>query len=83
MEISLKQFYKWNPKIPFFFEKGETILIGHRGAPLLANENTLESFKCAFEANLQGVELDIQLSKDKKLFIGVSDDRRNGVAKGY
>ena len=69
MEMSFKQFYKWNPTIPFFFEKGKTILIGHRGAPFLANENTLESFKCAFEANLKGVELDIQLSKDKKLFI--------------
>ena len=69
MEKIFKKFYKWNPKIPLFFEKGKTILIGHRGAPLLAIENTLESFKCAFEANLKGVELDIQLSKDKKLFI--------------
>ena len=69
MKISFKQFYKWNPKMPSFFEEGKTILIGHRGAPFLENENTLESFKCAFEANLKGVELDIQLSKDKKLFI--------------
>ena len=64
-----KQFYKWKPKIASFFKEGETIIIGHRGAPFLAHENTLESFNQAFKANLKGVELDIQLSKDKNLVI--------------
>ena len=64
-----KQFYKWKPKIASFFKEGETIIIGHRGAPFLAHENTLESFNQAFKANLKGVELDIQLSKDENLVI--------------
>ena len=64
-----KQFYKWKPKIPPFFKKGETIIIGHRGAPSIAHENTLESFNKAFKANLKGVELDIQFTKDEKIII--------------
>ena len=64
-----KQFYKWEPKVSPLFKKGETIIIGHRGAPLIAHENTLESFNKAFKANLKGVELDIQLTKDEKIII--------------
>ncbi len=64
-----KQFYKWKPEVSPLFKKGETIIIGHRGAPLIAHENTLESFNKAFKANLKGVELDIQLTKDEKIII--------------
>ena len=31
--------------------------------------NTIESFKLAFEAGLQGVELDVQITQDKKLIV--------------
>ena len=60
---------KWNPIYPNFYHREEIILIGHRGAPALAKENTIESFKKAFEAGINGIELDIQLSKDGKLVV--------------
>jgi len=65
----LKKIIQWSPKTFPFFKKGETILIGHRGAPILAYENTIESFKKAFDTDLMGIELDLQLTKDKKLII--------------
>lgn len=34
-------------------------IIGHRGAPALAPENTLSSFTRAIEANVHGIELDV------------------------
>ena len=45
------------------------LIIGHRGAPSLARENTLESFQVALESNVDGIELDVQLSKDNKLVV--------------
>tara|TARA_B100000131_G_scaffold321556_1_gene372590 strand:- start:1967 stop:2656 length:690 start_codon:yes stop_codon:yes gene_type:complete len=44
-------------------------VIGHRGAPSLKHENTLDSFKIALEHNVDGIELDVQLSQDNKLVI--------------
>ena len=60
---------KWNPIRPSFYPLGELIIIGHRGAPVLALENTLESFIKAFEADVNGIELDVQLSKDGELVV--------------
>ncbi len=40
------------------------LLLGHRGAPYLATENTLLSFRLALEAGLDGVELDVVLTRD-------------------
>ena len=60
---------KWDPKRAHFYPRGETIKIGHRGAPTLARENTLESFEIAFQTGLKGIELDVQFSKDDKLVV--------------
>ncbi len=49
-------------EIPFFY-------YGHRGAPTIAPENTLLSFEKAIESNMNGIELDIQITKDNKLII--------------
>ena len=59
----------WKPKYPLFFSKGTLIKIGHRGAPLLAHENTLLSFKKAIETGMNGVELDVQYTSDKQLVV--------------
>jgi len=40
------------------------ILIGHRGAAGLAPENTLAAFRKALEFNVDGIEMDVQLSAD-------------------
>ena len=60
---------KWNPVRPDFYHSEEMIKIGHRGAPALAPENTIESFTKAFEAEITGVELDVQLSNDGELVV--------------
>jgi glycerophosphoryl diester phosphodiesterase len=40
------------------------LLLGHRGAPSLHAENTLESFRAAIACGADGVELDVQVSAD-------------------
>ena len=43
------------------------IVLGHRGAPSLAHENTIESFVLALKNCVDGLEFDIQQTKDYKL----------------
>lgn len=40
------------------------LILGHRGAPFDAPENTIASFAAAMEAGADGVELDVQVSGD-------------------
>lgn len=44
-------------------------LIGHRGFPLKYPENTIISFKKALESGADGIELDVHLTKDRKLVV--------------
>jgi len=39
--------------------EGRPLVIGHRGAPVLAAENTLESFAAAVDAGADAIELDV------------------------
>ncbi|GAH55304.1 unnamed protein product, partial [marine sediment metagenome] len=48
-------------KLPF--------IIGHRGARGIAPENSLSGFKKAVELGIDGVELDVHLTKDGKLVV--------------
>ncbi|MCB8943015.1 MAG: glycerophosphodiester phosphodiesterase [Ardenticatenaceae bacterium] len=45
------------------------LIIGHRGASADAPENTLYAFNLALEQGADGVELDVQLSRDGKLVV--------------
>ncbi|MBZ9712339.1 glycerophosphodiester phosphodiesterase [Deinococcus multiflagellatus] len=45
------------------------LLLGHRGAPGLAPENTLASFQAALAAGLDGVELDVRRLADGTLAV--------------
>lgn len=47
----------------------QPILLGHRGSPHRAKENTLESFRMALEAGLDGLELDLHRSRDGVLVV--------------
>lgn len=61
------------------------LAIGHRGAPRLAPENTLESFERALAlAHVDAIELDVHLSKDGRAVV-IHDDRldRTTKAKGF
>ncbi|XP_050983539.1 glycerophosphoinositol inositolphosphodiesterase GDPD2 [Labeo rohita] len=44
-------------------------LIGHRGAPMLAPENTMMSFRKSIECGVVAFETDVQLSKDMEPFL--------------
>lgn len=47
----------------------KTKIWAHRGASAYAPENTLESFKLALNQGADGIELDVQLSKDGELVV--------------
>lgn len=49
-----------NPLLTF----GDRLVIGHRGAPTLAPENTIESFRIAMDRGADALELDVHLSAD-------------------
>lgn len=41
-----------------------TLVLGHRGSPYSATENTLASFRAALDEGADGVELDVQVTAD-------------------
>ena len=58
-----------------------TPVFGHRGAPSLAPENTLPSFRRALESGADGVELDIHMSSDGALIV-IHDDKLDRTTNG-
>ena len=49
--------------------RGYPIVLGHRGASGYAPENTLEAFSMALEMGADGVELDVQMTRDGQLVV--------------
>lgn len=58
-----------------------TKIWAHRGASAYAPENTLEAFRKAVTLRADGVELDVQLSKDGEVVV-VHDERLERVSNG-
>jgi len=56
-------------------------LIAHRGAPLLAPENTLPSFQAAVEHGATWIEVDVKLTKDRHPVI-IHDDAVDRTTNG-
>ena len=56
-------------------------IIGHRGAPALVPENTIESFKRAIDSGAHYIECDVHLSKDGRLPV-IHDDRVGRTTDG-
>ena len=54
----------------------------HRGASGYAPENTLEAFELAAKQKADGVELDVQLSKDGELKVVIHDEIIDRVTDG-
>ena len=52
-----------------FYPSDRTLIFGHRGAPTSITENTLPSFQKAITQGVDGLELDVRLSKDGQLII--------------
>jgi glycerophosphoryl diester phosphodiesterase len=55
--------------LPDAFKAHPILVMGHRGSPLRAPENTLLSFQKALEEGALGIEFDIRLSKDHEVFV--------------
>src|SRR5436190_12009600 len=54
---------------PFLRGKQRPVVVGHRGVPVLHQENTLAGFQRAIALGVPAVELDVQLSKDRKAVV--------------
>jgi glycerophosphoryl diester phosphodiesterase len=52
-----------------FFRSDRPLVLAHRGASGQAPENTLASFRRAVELVADGVELDVQLSRDEQIVV--------------
>ncbi len=59
----------------------KTKVWAHRGASAYAPENTLEAFELAIKQKADGIELDVQLTKDKKLVV-IHDETIDRVCDG-
>ena len=59
----------------------KTKVWAHRGASAYAPENTLEAFRLAAGQKADGVELDVQLSKDGELVV-IHDETIDRVSDG-
>ena len=67
--ISHLLFTFWFPSLPHHFSNIDFFYYGHRGAPHITPENTLLSFDTAVKKNMDGLELDIQLSRDGQMVV--------------
>ncbi|MGI9288111.1 MAG: glycerophosphodiester phosphodiesterase [Pseudomonadales bacterium] len=56
-------------KSPIFSQHSRPLAFGHRGVPEEHQENTMAGFKRAIDLGLDGVELDVFLTKDKQLVV--------------
>lgn len=63
-------------------EKKETKVWAHRGASGYAPENTLEAFRMAIEMGADGIELDVQFTKDRQLVV-IHDEIIDRVSDGH
>jgi glycerophosphoryl diester phosphodiesterase len=59
----------------------KTLVWAHRGASGYAPENTLKAFQIALDMGADGVELDVQMTKDGQLVI-IHDETINRVSDG-
>ncbi len=66
---------------PFFAEKRHPLILGHRGIPLLHQENTISGFRRAVELGIDGVEFDVFTTRDNRvvLFHDEDTERLTGV----
>ncbi len=53
----------------FFQDSSKPLIFGHRGVPEEHQENTMAGFQRAIELGLDGVELDVFLTKDQQLVV--------------
>ena len=57
------------------------LILGHRGVPVIAPENTLVGFHKAVEMGSDGIELDVHLSRDGQIVV-IHDERLERTTDG-
>ena len=57
-----------------FFTKKTPLVVGHRGNPMVYQENSLAGFKSLLDLNVDAFETDVYLTKDKKLVVFHDDN---------
>jgi len=67
--IALGYLLFYEPKYSGEILYEETLLFGHRGFGYSAPENSLDSIQKAVEFGLDGIEIDVQLTKDNELIV--------------
>ena len=59
----------WKKNKQDYYSSKKPIVFGHRGSPTYKTENTIDSFKKALDQKVDGLELDVRTTKDKKVVI--------------
>lgn len=59
----------------------QTKIYGHRGASEYVPENSMEAFQLAYEMGADGIEFDVQMTKDEQLVV-VHDEEISRVSNG-
>ncbi len=59
-----------------------TAIFAHRGAKRIAPENTLPAFAAALEMGVDGIELDVHLSRDGRLVV-IHDETLDATTNGH
>jgi len=62
-------FWQWGKNYQPFYNKEQRPIMGHRGSPNLFTENTILSFEKAIDQGVDGLELDVRLSKDRQIVV--------------
>ncbi|CAN5916257.1 hypothetical protein BH11MYX2_BH11MYX2_00670 [soil metagenome] len=68
---------------PFLTGKAKPIVVGHRGVPLLHQENTLAGFRRAVSMGVQAVELDVRLTRDRRAVVVHDHNLRRLTGSSY
>jgi len=65
----------------FFQDKSLPLILGHRGVPLIHQENTIAGFQKAVDLGIDGIELDVFKTRDNKIVVFHDEDteRLTGV----
>ena len=72
--LLMKHLFFWHPiDVSHLYQNG-SLLMGHRGSPKEAPENTLLSFRKALEGGLKAIEVDVLCSADGKVICSHNHD---------
>lgn len=79
--LALRQSVDTTPSNPFLAPKSRPLVVGHRGVPLLHQENSLAGFRRAVALGIDAIELDVRLTRDSRavVFHDASTHRMTGV----